>query len=367
MEARVVFPRSALDSVAGAAVMQGNGLQAILDEEANWAKESEYNPFWFFVSLLGPLLLAALFAALYWKYGREPKTGYQGVYERDVPKLSPAVAAALVRLDSQPCDLSATILDLVQRGYLKMRLLKEKKKTMLFFDRETEDYSFEFTSKTTGLATHESVLLREMRAASSNGRLTLSGWKDYASRSRRNFFGEWKKQVLPELTLRKLVNYEGRDKFLLYGGILLATSGLLVLADALALLPLFVGVAVYTICGFALHTALPRRTLEGALAFEKILAFKRFINDYSLLKEKKPQDIILWERYLVYATALGVADKVAKIMDASFTDAQRRQSSFYYAGSFSNAILISSMVNASVLSSAAGSGGYGGGFGGGGG
>ncbi len=55
-------------------------------------------------------------------------------------------------------------------------------------------------------------------------------------------------------------------------------------------------------------------TKEGKLLFFKIKGFKKYLSDFTLLKEKPPSSIILWEKYLVFATALGVADKTIKAM-----------------------------------------------------
>ena len=41
-------------------------------------------------------------------------------------------------------------------------------------------------------------------------------------------------------------------------------------------------------------------------------ALENFLNDYSLLKEKSVPDIVLWEKYLVYATVYGISEKVLK-------------------------------------------------------
>ena len=38
----------------------------------------------------------------------------------------------------------------------------------------------------------------------------------------------------------------------------------------------------------------------------------KYMDDYSLLKEKKAPDIVLWEKFLVYATAFGISEKVIK-------------------------------------------------------
>ncbi|MDD3643883.1 MAG: DUF2207 domain-containing protein, partial [Candidatus Krumholzibacteria bacterium] len=44
-------------------------------------------------------------------------------------------------------------------------------------------------------------------------------------------------------------------------------------------------------------------------------AFKRFMSDFSAMKDAGPSLLPLWERYLVYAAALGVADKLLKNLE----------------------------------------------------
>lgn len=39
---------------------------------------------------------------------------------------------------------------------------------------------------------------------------------------------------------------------------------------------------------------------------------KKYMEDYSMLKEREIPEIAIWEHFLVYATAFGIADKVIK-------------------------------------------------------
>ena len=119
-------------------------------------------------------------------------------------------------------------------------------------------------------------------------------------------------------------------------------------------------------------------TYEGKLYEERWKKFKKFLEDYSLIKEHPPESIAIWNRYLVYATALGVADEVYKAMKMdvynglSDDDYYYRSNDlfmFYYLGghhfindSFSTASsTISAADNNSVGGIGGGSGGGGGG------
>ena len=47
-------------------------------------------------------------------------------------------------------------------------------------------------------------------------------------------------------------------------------------------------------------------------------ALKRYLEDYSLIDEKEIPQLAIWERYLVYATAFGIANKVIDQMKAKY-------------------------------------------------
>jgi len=56
-------------------------------------------------------------------------------------------------------------------------------------------------------------------------------------------------------------------------------------------------------------------TQAGADERAKILALKRFYTDMTLMKERQALELSVWEEHLVYATALGVSDKVIKELE----------------------------------------------------
>lgn len=53
-------------------------------------------------------------------------------------------------------------------------------------------------------------------------------------------------------------------------------------------------------------------TQKGFEEHKQWKSLKKYMEDYSLLKEKLAPDIILWEKYLVYATAFGISEKVVE-------------------------------------------------------
>jgi uncharacterized membrane protein len=61
-------------------------------------------------------------------------------------------------------------------------------------------------------------------------------------------------------------------------------------------------------------------TVKGEDEYAKTQALKRFYTDMTLMKERRSMELPLWEQHLVYATALGVADKVIKELDVRLAE-----------------------------------------------
>jgi uncharacterized membrane protein len=135
--------------------------------------------------------------------------------------------------------------------------------------------------------------------------------------------------------------------------------------------------------GLALHRMWVRRTPKGALLHARWQAFRRYLSDFSRLEESPPASLALWEQFLVYGIALGVAEQVLEAARLHAPPEISERGSFYSPGivrSISGAYVFSfpnlendfSEAFSPPSSSGSGggggfSGGGGGGFGGGGG
>lgn len=86
------------------------------------------------------------------------------------------------------------------------------------------------------------------------------------------------------------------------------------------ILYIFIGIPWFIISAFANHAPKAlveydfkfQRTDKGNKDYIKWLAFKDFLLDFSLIDTKDIKEVYLWEYYLAYATALGIADQVIK-------------------------------------------------------
>jgi uncharacterized membrane protein len=53
-------------------------------------------------------------------------------------------------------------------------------------------------------------------------------------------------------------------------------------------------------------------TETGQTENRKIVGFKQFLEDATLIRQRTTPEVTLWRDYLIYASLIGIADKVAK-------------------------------------------------------
>ena len=391
VEARAIIPLSEFSSDAPYAQHINKNAK---DEIEKIQKDAENEQG--FLNSIGSLmdyLLAIVVAvplAIYYKFGREPKTDYQAIYEHEPPtKDPPAFVNALMESMSKDVGdineqaFQATIMDLINRG--KLGVGSEE-------DTEFTKTTFLTIKNTDGLERFERALIGILQTFELDGRISFSYMQDCLrsesqARSFQSNYNSWcqnfKNDYLPDEVLKEYFDNTGAD-YLSYSGIGAIALGVILVV--FSFLFDFNGDFITTIIGilmgvigigsFLIPSGIPGRyTLKGKLYAEKWNKFKKFLEDYSLIKEHPPESIAIWNEYLVYATALGVADKVYKAMkmhvygglnDTSYTSNDLFM--FYYLGG--NNHIGSSFSTASSTISAANNdsiGGIGGGSGGGGG
>ena len=116
-------------------------------------------------------------------------------------------------------------------------------------------------------------------------------------------------------------------------------------------------------------------TQNGVNEIEAWKGLKKYMEHYSLINEKEVLEIEIWERFLVYATAFGIADKVIEQLKIAYPNFEEITGTNYsmmylmmntdFNNSFSSAI--SSSMSSAYSSGSGSGGGFSGGGGGGGG
>ena len=411
-EARITFPADWLSATTSRG---GKVLQDVLAEEQAWADEAnarrERARMMVYggsaVGLVGAVacIVASIFSMV--RYRRTHKPHFDDKYFRDVPSNDhPAVLGALWRGgDVADEDFTATLMRLTDLGAVKLEQVTiEKKKSFGRIKRE-QDFRlsvlpqaadmplgsidrgalltlFEdigrFAKRYDDSAAGEVIYFSEIEKVA----------KKHPERFDRTYKG-WQAKVQTELSKRHFFKSDrptGRALAslccVLTVTLFMATILFMLLTEAWLVC---VGLLLLEIVGFVLSVVAIvtcKSVSDEAIELRaKLEALRRWLKDFTRLKEAVPRDVVLWNRLLVMAVALGVADEVIKQLQVAMPELLEdpmmyRTYGWYSYGphgrpyqSFSNSYGTAHSVSAAALSSSSSSsgGGGGGGFSGGGG
>lgn len=237
---------------------------------------------------------------------KEPKPINTNIYNRNLPSnLTPAHVRLLVYdgvIDSQ--SIAATILDLIDRGYLKLDVANRES----IFSNDVHIYK---TNKSDNeLFTYEKYLLdwffKDGKVSSKTLHQQLNG--DDANPSEK--FSIFQGLILLSFPLDKYYNKHSNShqrKF--YACCMISFFIYLFIHQIFNNLILFGIVHFITLFGFSnFLLASPTYSLNdyGVEINDCYMDLKRFLKDFSLINEKSSEEIVLWNYYLSYSVALGI-------------------------------------------------------------
>ncbi len=398
-EVRMVIPKDqfAANATNGIIINQ-NGLSQIEQIQNDYQNQLNFRTDIYSISAVLMLLIAFIPLLIYFRYGREPKIDYRAEYERDIPTNDPpAVVNAICgpgfskKIGQPDMDgFKATIMDLIDRKYLLFENSPSDKEdlglsgsmslkvnpdkdpaTLELFELDVLNFLKEFEED--GIISLDKISgdLSD-RTTAQSFRDTYNTWKD-----------DIKSKFLTNEEMKKIFVKVGDTYLKIFGvaGIIIAILVFIAtISDPLpaASLSLFFSIILGMVAIISL--ILPQKiagqwTTYGEEYDAKWHNFKKYIKDFSLIKEYPPESVKIWNKYLVYATALGAADAVRKAMELYIPSDQLENSDiymFHYYGGY--ALLTTSLDSGITTASASVNGGdfggvgdVGGGFGGGGG
>lgn len=420
-EARIAFPTAWVPHLVA---VQEARMGKILGEERAWAAEANARRERARM-LVGALTVAqaavpALFAGamvLLKLRHPKPKPAFTDTYLRDLPSDDhPAVIAAFMNRGGAGDEaIVSTLMKLTDDRVIALKPTKRTEKGLFGRERQEDDYVLRMTEEGYDRATDsidraaldlyfagcewrepEEGDAGATAAGAQGGRhrsRTFSGLPEYAEHDPESYsdaFDTFKTEVEARYEMRDLVASTGTGWMVasaligtaLGAGLILSLAFICVDAFApVALVTFLVGlacIAVGIVCGCTMR----RDTREGAELRARCTALKRWLEDFTRLGEAVPGDLVLWDRLLVMAVALGVSDEVLRQLADAVPESMRGSDDVGYtypvswwchghhgmaspAESLHRAYTTSTSALAGSLDSSGG--GYGGGFSGGGG
>jgi uncharacterized membrane protein len=331
-----------------------------------------------------PLFIPILvFAFMYWLWytrGRDPHLRPISTRYDPPEGLTPAEVGTLIDNSADMRDITATIVDLAVRGYLR---IEEQKKEQMLGLWSSNEYVFHMRNepkKGEGLKRHERELLEALFRKGGRPTVKVSDLENEFYKT----LPKLRDHIFEALLYRRyyLSRPDTVKKAYVIGGIVVA--GLLfvgagILSETTGMSH-GTGVLAAILTGLIMvifGTVMPARTLEGARALEGVLGFEEFLGRVeSDRMERMVRSPELFEKYLPFAMALGVEKNWAAAFEGIYTSQPEWYSGGHYPtfhphsfvsnlGRMSTAAT-AAMVSAPRSSGGSGFGGGGGGFSGGG-
>ena len=279
------------------------------------------------------------------KRGRDPRQLPITVQYEPPENLTPAEAGTLLDNSADMRDITATLVDLAVRGYLKIEEKEEAKLFGLIKDKEFVFHQLKGPADQTGLKDHETAVLSAVFADGTT--VALSSLQNEFYRSLPGI----KNGIFAALIERNC--YKARPDSVqgawiagaMFVGFGLGVGGS-ALADKFSLTPIpFVIAGVLSgliMAAFGIY--MPARTITGARTLEKILGFEEFMNR---VEGDRLRDFVktpaMFEKFLPFAMAFGVEKKWA----AAFQDIMREPPRWYAGSGYGqfNAMMFSNRLS----------------------
>lgn len=391
-EIRVVFPRIASSGFGSIKVDGARGLEKIVAIEDVYRQKNLILNSLYRKTFLFALFVLVFPLLIYYRYGREQKISYENISETEVPDNSkPAVVNAIVMgsMGIPTIDgFTATVMDLVNRGYISLRDLKPEDIGSLYTSEsdfshtpgsnssQTQKLDSSHTPESDSSQTEESgsrdfmVELRNNEIYSKvDGSLSeledfekdvlyllknhaperKISWKKLekelqSEKSFYQFLTSWNKKVQAYTTFDKYFQSTGNTYMYWFARTILIASivyYILIsgffpskafpLASKINVMASLIGIFGFVMIRFSgmFITIFGRWTPEGSLYYKRCDNFKKYLTDLSALKEHSPESMETWDFYLVYAISLGIAKEMLQNMALIVPSEQLRESRFY--------------------------------------
>ena len=413
LEIRTLFPTEMIKSANR--IKNIDILQKVIDEETVWVEEANrrreerVTTITTVIAIIG-LIFDIIFIVTILRANKNPIRNQNKIvpeqemeYYRDIPRnnATPGEAVQLLKnnttkqiyYDDLGKIFSAVLLNLKLKGYLEFEVdetKKEKEKISIRIKRSAnaqelnseEKDVYAFLDQATLRKEERTLTLKELQKVIRSNPEKIE--KLDQSMGKNIYSGILKEELLDENQAKEYSNATGIIAlqivflilFLIFATIMVAATeiGFNIGIKATLLITSVLG-----IISIAKKSGILKRlnpyTQKGVNEIEAWKGLKKYMKDFSLLKEREVPDIEIWERFLVYATAFGVAEKVIKQLIMVYPNFEELTGSDYtvmylmmntdFNSSFSSAV--SSTMSSTYSSATGGGGGFSGGGGGGGG
>lgn len=403
LEVRIAIPTEMIKT--SGRVYSTDKVESILKEETKWADQAnsrrQANKIAKIVLIIIVVCIAIFVDILliikirkYIKLGKEEieiKPTQKNQYFRDFPReeASPAEAKLLstknkfeIYTNELGNVFSANLLNLYYLGYIDIEENKKDKNNTRFIiknayiennkiknkdEKAVYDYLIKVSSDKEAITlkelqkyiTKHPTSIEKLNSEISNGIKDKLYEKQYIDKEKEKEYKKYENTKILYIVILVIISFIT---------IIIATENLIIAGVFTITIGLIIG------CIIAISKFGNRISVYSQEALDEIEQWgglKRFMNDLSQMDKKEIPEVVLWEKYLIYATAFGIANNVLKQLKLIYPNFEEQVGintsthiSLILSSNISNSI--SNSLNSSISSAYSSGSGSGGGFSGGG-
>lgn len=336
VEVRTLFPTEMIAS--SKRMYENDRYDEVLKEETKWANQANLRRKWeeiedevvatFVIFVIISLCIIFIEKAVKYskklseinKYKPEQKIDYF----RDLPEADVTPGEALYIL-KEPYNtfsnyfgkiFSAVLLDLKLKNYIDLRVEKVN-------DKKEKIYIKRLKTADSNLKADEKRILEFIhKPKKENSELEIKELEQYIQKHPagiESLIKGYEKDIEKQLEDSQILDKKQKEEYLNYSGL----AGIYYVFTIITLVwafPLSIVLLINGIICSKIKKNINVLTQKGVNNKEKWNGLKKYMEDFSLLNEKEIPAIEIWEKYLVYATAFGIADKVLKQLKTIYPD-----------------------------------------------
>lgn len=306
-------------------ILYENRLDSILNEEQIWANEAniirEKARKQVKALIYINIVIAIIFVIIVIKTIIKGKVDLELDYEeydikyfRDIPNEKEATPARALymkcldyteRLTNIGGVFAGTILDLVLKGFIEIEPIDSKSAKFKLKNSNIEELTYD-----------ESLIYGIIKLAcekSSEDSITTKELEKYCQKNYKAIYSKIREL---EASVKRYGKIKiDKDKMSLHNKYLIKSAiyfvaGCFLVGIIMYFPTLCISAAILGIINFIYVHKIEVLTEEGYREKKEWNGLQKYMEDFSLLKDKEIPDLILWEKYLVYATTFGISKKV---------------------------------------------------------
>lgn len=215
--------------------------------------------------------------------------------------------------------LSATMLQLSLKKYIAFYEDNTKSKPQVRVNILNN------TKETENLTGDEQAVYELLKKVSKENTFTMKEFEKYAKKNCESFMNKItsiEKKVKAQQIENKNYSKEIEKEASKHIGVAIVYLSFGVFSMFFLLIIPGILILLNSIPHFVMYNKIHNLTDKGLEEKAKWMGLKKYMEDFSLLNEKEVPDLKLWEKYLVFATAFGIADKVLKQLKIKYPELQ---------------------------------------------